>query len=132
MLRMHKTLIAAAATASLAAGLLLAAPRVIEITADKDNLFKVPKQKQAVITLKAKEVVILRITSRKGGEWDKDGAVHTFTIPALKDRGWDIRLKEGVNDYTLVAPDPGEYTVECTVKCGKGHEEMKMKVIVTP
>jgi len=107
--------------------------RLIQITADKDNLFKVPGQKNAAITVKAGEVLHLRITAHKGSEWAKDGAVHSFTINALKDQGWDLRLKEGVNEFTLVAPaEPGEYIIECTVKCGDGHDDMKMKMIVTP
>lgn len=109
-----------------------AGPRVIQVIADRDNRFKVPGQKQPIITVKASEVIQLRITSRKGTEWDKDGAVHSFTITALKDRGWDIRLMEGTKNYTLVAPDePGEYSIECTVMCGKGHDDMRMKLIVT-
>ena len=109
-------------------------PRIIDVTADQDNRFKVPKQKDPVITMKVNEVAVLRITSRKGGEWDmKDGAIHTFTINALKDRGWNFRLKEGTQKFPVVAPaEPGEYVVECTVKCGKGHDDMKMKLVVTP
>lgn len=108
-------------------------PQVIEVLADKDNRFKVPGQKKAVITVKANAVIRLRITSRKGTEWEKDGSVHSFTINVLKDQGWDLRLKEGTQEFTLVAPaEPGEYVVECTVKCGEGHEEMRMKLLVTP
>jgi heme/copper-type cytochrome/quinol oxidase subunit 2 len=108
-------------------------PRTIDITADSDNRFKVAKQKNPVITMKVNEVVVLHITAHKGSEWDeKDSGIHTFTINALKDRGWDLRLKEGANKFTVVAPNqPGEYSVECTVKCGKGHDDMKMKLIVT-
>lgn len=110
------------------------APRLITVIADKDNLFKVPGQKMPVITMKANEVVQLRIIAHKSTEWDKDGTIHTFTINALKDQGWDLRLKkEGPQDFTLVAPaQPGEYVVECTVKCGAGHDDMKMKLVVIP
>jgi len=120
-------------TGSAAAGT-INPPRIIDVTADSDNRFKVAKQKEPVITMKVNEVALLRVTARKGGEWDeKDGAVHTFTINALKDRGWDLRLKEGANKFTVVAPsEPGEYIVECVVKCGKGHDDMKMKLVVTP
>lgn len=108
-------------------------PRVIEVIADKDNLFKIPGVKKPVITVKAGEVIRLRITAHKGTEWEKDGTIHSFTIKDLKDQGWDLRLKEGTQEFTLVAPkEPGEYVVECTVKCGDGHEEMRMKLIVTP
>jgi len=109
-----------------------AAGRLITVIADKDNLFKVPGQKIPLITLKANEVVHLRIIAHKSTEWAKDGAVHSFTINALKDQGWDLRLKEGTQDFTLVAPPPGEYVVECTVKCGEGHDDMKMRLVVTP
>jgi plastocyanin len=125
-------LLGAGRTAALAAD--AGGPRIIDVTADSDNRFKVPKQKEPVITMKVNEVAVLRITARKGGEWDqKDGAIHTFTITALKDRGWDFRLKEGTQKFPVVAPaEPGEYVVECTVKCGKGHDDMKMKLVVTP
>lgn len=141
MLRTHRTInVVFAGLCALVTGRMVAAaadvggPRIIDITADQDNRFKVPKQKDPVITMKVNEVAVLRITSRKGGEWDqKDGAVHTFTITALKDRGWNLRLKEGVQKFPVVAPaEPGEYVVECTVKCGKGHDDMKMKLVVTP
>lgn len=107
-------------------------PRVINVIADKDNRYKVPGQTNPVITVKKNEVIKLHITAHKATEWDKDGTVHSFTIKELKDQGWDLRLKEGVQDFTLAAPgDPGEYQIECTVKCGDGHDDMKMKLIVT-
>jgi heme/copper-type cytochrome/quinol oxidase subunit 2 len=107
-------------------------PRTIEVIADRDNKFKLPGQKGAVITLKAGEVVRFKVTSRKGTEWDKDGAVHSFTVKQLKDQGWDVRLKEGVQEFVLVAPtEPGEYLVECLVNCGKGHDDMRLKLVVT-
>jgi heme/copper-type cytochrome/quinol oxidase subunit 2 len=107
--------------------------RVIEVIADGDNRFKVPGRKKPVITLKAGETVRLRITSRKGNEWNKDGTVHSFTIVELKDEGWDLLIKEGTQEFTVKAPtDPGEYKVECTVKCGRGHNQMRMKMIVIP
>lgn len=107
--------------------------RVIRIIADKDNTYKVPGQKTPIITAKVNEVLTLRVTAIKSTEWAKDGAVHSITINALKDQGWDLRLKEGTQDFTVVAPaQPGEYLIECTVKCGDGHDDMKMKLIVTP
>ncbi len=108
------------------------APKVINIVADKDNRFKIPGQAKPVITVKAGEVLRLHITAHKAGEWEKDGTVHSFTIKELKDQGWDLRLKEGMQDFTLVAPaDPGEYLIECTVKCGDGHDDMRMTLVVT-
>lgn len=108
------------------------APKTWEVIADKDNTFKVVGQKKAVITVRAGQVVKVKITGRKGGEWDKDGAVHSFTVNDLKDQGWDVRIKEGVQEFTFVAPSTsGEYEIICAVKCGDGHDDMKMKLVVT-
>jgi heme/copper-type cytochrome/quinol oxidase subunit 2 len=105
--------------------------RVIELIADKDNTFKVPGQSKPVITLRPGEKFILRITSYFGGEKARDNALHSFVVKKLRDQGWDLRLYEGTRDYTLVAPAaPGEYFAECTVKCGRGHDDMNMKVRV--
>ncbi len=106
-------------------------PRVIEVIADKDNTFKVPGEKKAIMTVKPGERLILRITSHFGGEQSRDGSVHSFVVKKLREQGWDIRLKEGTQEYPLVAPqETGEYLVECTVKCGRGHDDMNMKLIV--
>jgi heme/copper-type cytochrome/quinol oxidase subunit 2 len=104
---------------------------VIEVIPDKDNTFKVPGEKKAVMTVKPGEKLILRITSHFGGEQSRDGSVHSFVVKRLREQGWDIRLKEGTLEYPLVAPqETGEYLVECTVKCGRGHDDMNMKLIV--
>jgi hypothetical protein len=108
------------------------APKPIEILAGHDNTFVVTGQKKPVISVKAGQVIKLRVIGTKGTEAAKDGSVHSLTINSLKDQGWDLPVKEGVNEYTVVAPSaPGEYTIECTVKCGNGHDDMKMKLIVT-
>ena len=109
-------------------------PRVIQLTADKDNKYKVAGQKLPAITVKAKEVIKFNITGHKGTETDPKfpGCIHTFTIKELKDQGWDVCLKDGMNEFVLVAPDkPGEYKIECMSKCGKGHDDMGMKMVVT-
>ncbi len=109
------------------------APRLIEITATKDAKFKITGQKDAVITAKPGEVLRLKITSQKGPEYEKDGTVHSFTIKEFKDQGWDLRLKEGTQEFTLVVPDKaGEYLIECNVKCGPGHEKMQAKLVIKP
>ena len=108
-------------------------PRVIQFTADKDNKFKVPGQKQPAITVKAKEVIKFSVMSRKGTETDPKypGCGHTLSLKELKDQGWDVCLKDGMNEFVLVAPSkPGEYKLECLAKCGKGHDDMGMKMIV--
>ena len=109
----------------------LDSPRMIEVIADKDNTFKVPGEKKPTITVKPGEKVVLKITSHFGGEQARDGSVHSFVVKKLREQGWDIRLKEGTQEYPLTAPQEiGEYLVECTVKCGRGHDDMKMKLIV--
>lgn len=104
-----------------------------EVIATKDQTFKVVGEKKPVITVKAGEPVHLKITGQRGPEMAKDGSVHSFTIKALADQGWNVRLKEGTQEVTLTAPSkPGEYTIECTVKCGPNHADQKMKLVVTP
>ena len=107
------------------------APRVIRLIADKDNRFKLPDQSKQVLVLKAGEEVILRVTAYPGTERARDGSVHSLVIRSLRDQGWDVRLKEGTQDVRLTAPSqPGEYLIECTVKCGPGHENMNLKLVV--
>ena len=127
-------------TAFLFAGLITAsvftasaadAGRVIEVIADKDNTFKVPGETKPIIAVKPGEQIVLRITSHFGGEQARDGSVHSFVVKKLRDQGWDIRLREGTQDFALVAPqEQGEYLIECTVKCGRGHDDMNMKLMV--
>jgi hypothetical protein len=107
-------------------------PRVIEVVAAKDNTFRVLREKTPVIRAKPGEMLRLRITSERGSEQARDGATHSLVIRALRDEGWDLRLYDGTKDYDVKAPDtPAEYLVECTVKCGRGHDDMRMKLIVT-
>src|ERR1035437_6826319 len=65
-------------------------PRVIQLTADKDNKFKLPGQKQPVITVKAKEVIKFKVTAHRGTETDPKypGCAHSYTIKELKNQGW--------------------------------------------
>ena len=68
-------------------------PRVIQITADHDNRFKIAGQKQPpTITVKTNEVIKFNVTGHKGTESDPKfpGCIHTFTIKELKDQGWDV------------------------------------------
>jgi heme/copper-type cytochrome/quinol oxidase subunit 2 len=114
--------------------LLAQEPRVIQITADKDNKFKVAGTKDPAITVKVNEAIKFRVTGHTGTETDPQhpGCAHTFTVKELKDQGWDVCLKEGMNEFVLVAPSkPGEFKIECMSKCGKGHDDMGMKLSVT-
>lgn len=110
---------------------------VIEVLADKDSRYKIPGQKKAEITVKAGEPLLLRIQARKGKTWNRDGAIHGFTLLHAKDHakvpGWDFELKPGVQELKLTAPtEPGEYEVVCTVICSDDHEGMSMRFIVLP
>ena len=106
-------------------------PRTIEIIATSDNTFRIPGQKSPVIHAKSGEPLVLKVTAQKGSEWAKDGAVHSIVIRSLRDQGWDYRLHEGTQVLQAKAPEtPGEYVIECTVKCGRGHDDMRMKLIV--
>lgn len=135
-MRTKTTALFTAIVLSLVAQLQLASAatdKVWEVVATKDQTFVVKGEKKPVITVKAGQPVHLRLTGEKATEVAKDGSVHGFTIKALVDEGWNIRLKPGTQEVTLNAPSkPGEYVIECTVKCGPGHADQKMKLVVTP
>ncbi len=103
--------------------------RTVEMLADKDNRFKLPNG-DTTLTLKAGETVRFKINSLFGGEKARDGSVHSFVVRKLRDKGWSVRLKEGVQEFTLTAPPPGTYLIECTVECGHGHDTMNFKMVV--
>lgn len=103
---------------------------VVDLIADKDNRWKLADGQQ-VVTLKAGETVKFRVNSLFGGEKAQDGAVHSFVVRKLRDKGWSVRLKEGMHEFTLTAPGPGTYLIECTVECGPGHDTMSIKMVVT-
>src|SRR5882724_6762195 len=110
---------------------------VIEVVADKDSHFKIAGQSKAKITAKAGEPILLRIIARKGKTWNRDGTVHGFTLLRAKDHskvpGWNLELKAGPQEFTLMAPaEPGDYEVLCTVICSDDHEAMRMKFTVLP
>jgi heme/copper-type cytochrome/quinol oxidase subunit 2 len=120
-------------------GVLLAQsqPRVIEILADHDSRYKMTGLKQPMITAKAGEEILLRITAKKAQNHNRDGSIHGFSLLRAKDRkpvpGWDLLLKPGTQEFTLNAPsDAGDYLVICTVICSPDHEQMNMKFVVEP
>jgi len=103
--------------------------RTIEVVAGKDNRFRLLSGDNA-LHLKAGEKIHFKINSEFGGEKGRDGSVHSFVVKNLRDQGWDVRLKEGVQEFDLAAPSPGEYLIECTVKCGPGHDTMNLRMVV--
>ena len=106
------------------------APRIVELIADKDNKWKLADGQKGPVLLKSGETVTFRIKSLFGGEKARDGAVHSFVVRKLREKGWSVRLKEGVQEITLTAPPPGNYLIECTVECGPGHDDMNIKMVV--
>jgi heme/copper-type cytochrome/quinol oxidase subunit 2 len=116
---------------------LKAETHLIEVLADKDSSYRIAGQKNAGITVKAGEPVLLRITAKKAKTMNRDGSIHSFTLLRAKDRshveGWDLMLKPGTQEFHLTAPaEPGEYVVLCTVICSSDHEFMNMKFTVVP
>lgn len=112
-------------------------PRVIEILADHDSRYKMAGLKQPMITVKAGEEILLRITAKKAQNHNRDGSIHGFSLLRAKDRlpvpGWDLLLKPGTQEFTLTAPsDAGDYLVICTVICSPDHEQMNMRFVVEP
>jgi heme/copper-type cytochrome/quinol oxidase subunit 2 len=110
--------------------------RVIEVLADRDSRYKIAGEKIPQISVKAGEPIILRITARKAKSWNRDGSIHGFSLLHAKDRskvpGWDLLLRPGTQDFSMIAPDqPGEYVVVCTVICSEDHEGMFMRFVVT-
>ncbi len=101
----------------------------VEIVAGADDAFHLPGNAK-VLHLKSGEPVHFKIDARFGGEKSRDGSVHSFVVKSLRDKGWDVRLKPGIQEFDLTAPPAGEYLVECTVKCGPGHESMNFKILV--
>jgi heme/copper-type cytochrome/quinol oxidase subunit 2 len=110
---------------------------VIEILADHDSRYKIQGQKRPIITVRAGEQVILRITAKKAKNLNRDGSIHGFTLLRARDRQpipeWDFLLRPGTQEFTLAAPsEAGEYVVTCTVICSQDHEGMNMRFVVVP
>ena len=106
------------------------AARTVVLTADKDNHFKLAGGQKGPLLLKSGEKVTFRVTAVSTGPKAKDGAIHSFVVRKLRAQGWDVRLKDGVQEFTLTAPPPGEYVIECTVYCGAAHDGMNLKMVV--
>src|SRR5947209_16784205 len=79
-------------------------PRLIEIVAQGDNRFQVIGEKTPIIRATAGERLRLRITAHRGQEMARDGAVHSLVIRELRTQGWDLRLHEGTQVFSLSAP----------------------------
>src|SRR3982074_684427 len=78
--------------------------RLVEITAASDNTFHVAHEKSPIVRAHPGELLRFHVTSQRGGETARDGAVHSLVIRTLRSEGWDIRLYEGSHDYQVKAP----------------------------
>jgi hypothetical protein len=113
------------------------APRLIEVIAGHDSRYKIPGQEKPVITVKAGEPILLRVTAIKARSRNRDGSVHGFSLLRAKDKflvpDWDLLLQPGTQEFLLKAPtELGEYEVVCTVVCSASHEQMNMRFVVVP
>ena len=111
------------------------APRVIELTADRDSRFRLGHKASPTIEVFAGEPLILRIRAVRAKEVARDGSVHGL---ALLDRnsnavaGWKFFLRPGIQELTVTAPlEPGRYTAVCTVICSDAHEGMSFTLVVS-
>lgn len=111
-----------------------AAPRVIELTADRDSRYRQGHKAFPTIKVFAGEPLILRVTAVRAKEVARDGSVHGL---ALLDKnsnivaGWRFFLQPGVQELTVSAPSqPGRYNAVCTVICSDGHEGMGFTLLV--
>jgi hypothetical protein len=108
--------------------------RTIELVADKDSRYRMAGRADPVLRLVAGQPLLLRIRAHRATTWNRDGSIHGFTLlrrDSSKVEGWNMFLKEGMNEFRLTAPsEAGEYQVVCTVVCSMGHEQMHMKVVV--
>ena len=111
-------------------------PQIVDVLADHDSRFKISGEREPVITVRAGAPITLRITAIKAKNRNRDGSIHGFALLRAKDRsrvpGWDFLLKPGVQEFTLTAPEAGNYVVVCTVICSDNHDGMNMKFIVRP
>ena len=110
------------------------APRVIELTADRDSRYRQGRKASPTIEVFAGEPLILRITAVRAKEVARDGSVHGLALLDHNSNavaGWRFFLPPGVHDLTVTAPlEPGRYTAVCTVICSYAHEGMSFTLVV--
>ena len=113
------------------AGSRLQEPRTIKLVADKDNKFKIPGRKKPILVAYPGEQLKLIVEAHKAQEWEEGGYVHGLVIKGYEKLGWNVKLKEGVKEIIVTAPPkPGKYLIECSVKCGHGHDYMRALLVV--
>lgn len=113
----------------------LPAPRVIELTADKDSRYRQGGEVAPTIQASAGEHLILRITAVKAKQVARDGSVHGLALLDKDENavpGWRFYLHPGVQEVEVTAPSqPGRYTAVCIVICSDMHEDMGFTLVVS-
>lgn len=111
------------------------APRVIELTADKDSRYRQGNTVAPTIQVSPGEHLILRITAVKARQVARDGSVHGLALLDKDENtvpGWRFYFHPGVQDVEVAAPtQPGRYAAVCIVICGDMHEDMGFTLVVT-
>ncbi len=111
------------------------APRVIELTADKDSRYRLGDKVAPTIEALPGEHLILRITAVKAKQVARDGAVHGLALLDKNENavpGWRFYFHPGVQDVEVTAPSqPGRYMAVCIVICSDMHEDMGFTLVVS-
>jgi len=111
-----------------------AAPRVIELTADKDSRYRQRGKVAPTIEVLPGEHLLLRITAIKAKQVARDGSVHGLALLDKNENavpGWRFYLHPGVQDLEVAAPtQPGRYMAVCVVICSDMHEDMGFTLVV--
>lgn len=131
----------AASALVIAAALLCAAqsttpaPRMIELTADKDSRYRQGDKVAPTIEVSPGEHLILRITAVKARQVARDGSVHGLALLDKNENavpGWRFYLHPGVQDLEVTAPtQTGRYMAVCIVICSDMHEDMGFTLVVS-
>ena len=131
----------AASALVIAAALLCAAqsttpaPRMIELTADKDSRYRQGDKVAPTIEVSPGEHLIVRITAVKARQVARDGSVHGLALLDKNENavpGWRFYLHPGVQDLEVTAPtQTGRYMAVCIVICSDMHEDMGFTLVVS-
>jgi hypothetical protein len=111
------------------------APRVIELTADRDSRYRRDGKIAPTIEAFPGERLILRIAATRAKQVARDGSVHGLALLDKDDNavpGWRFYLHPGVQELAVTAPlQPGRYSAVCTVICSDMHEGMGFTLLVS-
>ena len=135
--RFQSVIVACLVGAALLAGAQVpgSAPRVIELTADKDSRYRQDGKVAPTIEVSPGEHLTFRITATRAKQVARDGSVHGLALLDKDENavpGWRFYLHPGVQDLAVTAPlRPGRYMAVCIVICSDMHEGMGFTVVVS-